>query len=117
MVNFRGGYTSLQKLIAYAEVLRFCLRHRLLKEPEVMAPSALGIAEVFLKVLELEAQSFERSQRQPDGQAARGRWPGVEMPSSCAQKYMRLERLYISQNQEYDPYSHTLHPHELASST
>ena len=28
---------------------------------------------------------------------------------------MRLERLYISQNQEYDPYSHTLHPHELLS--
>lgn len=26
---------------------------------------------------------------------------------------MRLERFYISQNQEYDPYSHTQHPHEL----
>jgi hypothetical protein len=26
---------------------------------------------------------------------------------------MKLERLYISHNQEYDPYSHTLHPHEL----
>ena len=28
---------------------------------------------------------------------------------------MKLERLYISHNQEYDPYSHTLHPHELLS--
>ena len=37
----------------------------------------------------------------------------MESPSSCAQKYMKLERLYISQNQEYDPYSHTQHPHEL----
>jgi len=26
---------------------------------------------------------------------------------------MKLERLYISQNQDYDPYSHTQHPHEL----
>ena len=26
---------------------------------------------------------------------------------------MKLERYYISQNQDYDPYSHTQHPHEL----
>lgn len=37
----------------------------------------------------------------------------MESPSTCAQKYAKLERLYISQNQDYDPFSHTQHPHEL----
>jgi len=70
----------------------------------------LGVAELLLKILEVEAGRFD-DRAEPDPLTRRQ--PGVESPSSCAQKYMKLERLYISQNQDYDPYSHTQHPHEL----
>ena len=101
----------MQPLIAHADALRFALKHDITSGPLSEAVhTLLGVAELLLKILELEAERFD-ARAEPDPQARRQ--PGVESPSSCAQKYMKLERLYISQNQEYDPYSHTQHPHEL----
>lgn len=97
MAYFRGGYTSIQRLLAYVEVVRFCLRYKIVREPiENKAHTLLGIAEVLLKVLEIEAGWFEDAQPRGGEQSPRRKTPGVETPSSCAQKYMRLERLYIS---------------------
>jgi hypothetical protein len=33
----------------------------------------------------------------------------------CAYKYSKLEKSYIQQNKIYDPYSHTVHPHNFLS--
>lgn len=101
-------------MIGYAEIVRFCLQYRILRESfETKIHTFLGIAEVFLKVLEVEAKHFENAQARSNNDPHIRNSPGVETPQSAAQKYMKLERLYISHNQEYDPYSHTLHPHEL----
>jgi len=110
----RGGYSKVEPLIAHTEALRFALKHGITPTSfdQGGGPTLLGVAELLLRVLEVEAERYDQRAEEPDPQASR-RTPGVESPSSCAQKYMKLERLYISQNQDYDPYSHTQHPHEL----
>ena len=101
----------MQPLIAHADALRFALKHEITPTSlESSVHTLLGVAELLLKILEVEAERFD-ARAEPDPQTRRQH--GVESPSSCAQKYMKLERLYISQNQDYDPYSHTQHPHEL----
>ena len=113
----RGGYSKVEPLIAHAEALRFALKHDITKSPLATngGPTLLGVAELLLRLLEVEAERYDQRADQPDPREPRPTrgTPGVETPSSCAQKYMKLERLYISQNQDYDPYSHTQHPHEL----
>jgi hypothetical protein len=60
MINYEGGFTKIQKLIGYAEVIRFCLQYRILRDPiENKIHTFLGIAEVLLKLLEIEAKHFE----------------------------------------------------------
>lgn len=110
----RGGYSKVEALVAHTEALRFALKHDFPPAPLASraGPTLLGVAELLLKLLEAEAERYDQRAEETDPQATR-RTPGVESPSSCAQKYMKLERLYISQNQDYDPFSHTQHPHEL----
>jgi len=95
----RGGYSKVEPLIAHTEALRFALKHEITPAPLVErgGPTLLGVAELLLRILEVEAERFDQRAEEADPQAAR-RTPGVESPSSCAQKYMKLERLYISQN-------------------
>ena len=97
----RGGYSKVEPLVAHMEALRFALKHAITPSPLASrgGPALLGVAELLLRVLEVEAERFDQRAEEADPQAAR-RTPGVESPSSCAQKYMRLERLYISQNQD-----------------
>ena len=93
------------------DALRFALKHEITPSNlESKTASLLGVAELILKILEIEAERFDQ-RAEPDPRSRKQ--AGVESPSSCAQKYMKLERYYISQNQDYDPYSHTQHPHEL----
>ena len=73
----------------------------------------MAVAELILRLLEVEAERYDLRADDSEMGSRRGANPGVESPSSCAQKYMKLEKLYISQNQDYDPFSHTQHPHEL----
>jgi len=108
--SFRGGYSRVQHLIAHTDALRFALKHQIPPPIENEVHVLLGVADLLLKILEIEADRFDR---RADPDTTQRRSPGVESPSSCAQKYMKLERLYISENQDYDPYSHTQHPHEL----
>ena len=93
----RGGYSRVEPLIAHTEALRFVLQHEITPTPlvERSGPALLGVAELFLRILEVEAERFDQRAEESDPQAS-GRTPGVESPSSCAQKYMKLERLYIS---------------------
>jgi len=94
----RGGYSKVEPLIAHTEALRFALKHEITPPlAERGGPTLLGVAELLLRILEVEAERFDLRAEEPDPQATR-RTPGVESPSSCAQKYMKLERLYISQN-------------------
>ena len=84
----------MQPLIAHADALRFALKHDITPVPlEGAVHTLLGVAELLLKILELEAERFD-ARAEPDPQTRRQ--PGGESPSSCAQKYMKLERLYIS---------------------
>jgi hypothetical protein len=93
----RGGYSKIEPLIAHLEALRFALKHDITPTPLAVrgGPALLGVSELLLRLLEVEAGRFDERAEEPDPQQARRR-PGVESPSSCAQKYMRLERLYIS---------------------
>jgi hypothetical protein len=57
---YRGGYTRVQQLIAYTDAVRFVLKHRISSEPiDHKVHTLLGVAELLLKVLELEAQQFD----------------------------------------------------------
>jgi hypothetical protein len=44
----------------------------------------LGISELLLKILEIEAHEFDESNRKTEPDASLRRTPGVETPSSCA---------------------------------
>ena len=93
----RGGYSKVEALIAHTEAMRFVLKHdiRPTNLVEQAAPALLAVAELLLRLLEIEAERYDQRAEEQDPQASR-RTPGVESPSSCAQKYMKLERLYIS---------------------
>jgi hypothetical protein len=92
----RGGYSRVQYLIAHTDALRFALKHKITPtDLEAKVHTLLGLAELLLKVLEVEAERYDQ-RAEPDPQTRKS--TGVESPSSCAQKYMKLERYYISQN-------------------
>jgi len=81
--DYRGGYTRVQKLIAYTDAVRFVLKHKISSEPiEQKVHTLLGVAELLLKILELEASLFDAKRAEPDPSPRRS--PGVESPSSCA---------------------------------
>ena len=55
----------------------------------------LGVVELLVIILEQEAKMYDKFARSTH----QGRSEvGVENPSSCASKYMNLERYYIMQN-------------------
>jgi hypothetical protein len=72
------------------DALRFALKHKITESVQVdfrgessrsAIPTLLGVAELLLKVLEIEAERFDqRAEPDPRGR----RQAGVESPSSCA---------------------------------
>lgn len=74
---FRGGYSRVQQLIAHMDALRFALKHKITESVQVdfrgessrsAIPTLLGVAELLLKVLEIEAERFDqRAEPDPRG--------------------------------------------------
>lgn len=58
-------------------------------------------------ILEVECQKLEASSE-----------PQLQRQSitRIAKRYNKLERIYQAYNKEYDPYTHTLHPHQVFNS-
>jgi hypothetical protein len=64
----RGGYSKVEPLIAHTEALRFALQHGITPSPLVErgGPALLGVAELLLRVLEVEAERFDQRAEEPD---------------------------------------------------
>ena len=79
----RGGYSKVEPLIAHMEALRFALKHDITPTPLAVrgGPVLLGVAELLLRILEVEAERFDQRAEEPDPLATR-RIPGVDSPSS-----------------------------------
>eukprot|EP00347_Sterkiella_histriomuscorum_P010775 403374964 len=117
---FKGGYTQVQHLVTYLDIIEFCLKHQVL-DPIGKVHIYLAICEQLIKVLEDEIEKHEPRAKTGTGANA----PEQEQPSSFANdpmvsnaakaavKYMKSEKQYICQNKTYDPFSHTVHPHQV----
>jgi len=66
------------------------------------------IADYILLLLEDESELFDRSGERPKFMPG----PNVAL-QRLTKQYVKLERTYLNQNKDYDPYSNTMHPHQL----
>ena len=75
----------------------------------------LGIADCILLILEDECNKMEAvyEHRTPMNYNQTNQSVSV---TRLARRYIKLERTYQNYNKEYDPYSHTLHPHQILNS-
>jgi hypothetical protein len=71
----------------------------------------MGIAELMLIALEDETEKFELvlEQMQDQNQLL---GPNSSI-NKLTKRYMKLERVYLQQNKEYDCYAHTMHTHQF----
>ena len=58
----RGGYSKVEALIAHIDALRFALKHDLPPAPlaSKSGPALLAVAELLLKLLEVEAERYDQ---------------------------------------------------------
>ena len=70
----------------------------------------LKIAESLLKALEDEVEKFELVIEQAKEYEIPYIGPNVSI-LKLTRRYMKLERIYLMQNKEYEPHSHTMHSH------
>ena len=110
---YKGGYGQIQQLISYLNIVQFFLQHEergnIIEKLHVF----LGIADCLLLILEDETLKMEgvlEPQNRPQ-QAINS----VSI-ARLARRYIKLERGYQTYNKEYDPYSHTMHPHQILNS-
>lgn len=69
----------------------------------------IGIAEFMLIALEDESEKFEQVLEYPQDMS---QFVGPNLSiMKLTKRYMKLERVYLQQNKEYDSYAHTMHTH------
>ncbi len=66
------------------------------------------IADYILLILEDENDFFDRCFERYKLPAGSG--PNVTL-TRLTKQYAKMERTYLLQNKDYDPYSNTMHPH------
>jgi len=105
---YKGGYTQVQHLMGYIDLVTFLLKHgdrqTVLDRKHVF----FMIADYILLILEDENEFFDRCYERY--KVAAGSGPNVTL-TRLTKQYAKMERTYLQQNKDYDPYSNTMHPH------
>ena len=107
---YRGSYSSVKQLISFLEVGQFLVKHSENNKIQSKCHVFLGLIDILVLILEDETEKFEsilefRSEHVTFG-------PNNSL-NKLSKRYMKLERIYLQQNREYDSYSHTMHTHQF----
>ena len=107
---YRGGYSQIKLLIGYLDIGKFLLEHSSQEKVRNKQHIFIGIAEMITLLLEEESDKFENVLEQRQDSQTVG--PNSTI-NKLTKRYMKLERLYLQENREYDSYSHTMHEHQF----
>ena len=98
----------MQALMAYLDLVVFMLKHGDQRTVFEKRRVFLLIADIVLLIMEDESEFFDKC-------FERSKWvPGPNVTlSKLTKQYCKMERMYLYQNKDYDPYSNTMHTHQL----
>ena len=75
----------------------------------------LRIADYVILILEDECSKLEQCYEPPSTSRHQTSNQSISIPR-IAKRYSKLERIYQGNSREFDPYTHTLHPHQVFNS-
>ena len=90
---FKGGYSQVQQLIQYIDVVQFMLKHGDSNKIMDRLHVFIGVAEFTLLLLEEECDTLEKVIEPPSSAPLIGPNNGI---SRLAKWYMKLERIYLT---------------------
>ena len=112
---YKGGYGQIQHLISFLNIVKFFLKHEEGKPIKDRTCDFLKIADCVILILEDECSKLDASYdpTPPNKHLSLSQFTSI---SRISKRYNKLERMYQLYNKEYDPYTHTLHPHQVFNS-
>ena len=107
---YKSGFGQIQQLISYLNIVKFYLKFEEGKSIKERTSDFLKIADCVILILEDECCKLDASY---DPQPQTKHYSSNQNTSitMIAKRYNKLERMYQTYNKDYDPYTHTLHPH------
>ena len=107
---YKSGYSQIQQLISYLNIVKFYLKFEEGKSIKERTSDFLKIADCVILILEDECTKLDAcyDPQQPNKHLYVNQNTSI---TRIAKRYNKLERMYQSYNKDYDPYTHTLHPH------
>lgn len=112
---YKSGYGQIQQLISYLNIVKFFLKFEEGAAITDRTVEFLRIADCVVLILEDECSKLDASYEPQPPHRHQSLNQSISI-TRIAKRYNKLERIYQAYNKDYDPYTHTLHPHQVFNS-